>query len=151
MVYLSPRMVQIATFVTGHKMTVGALAVWAAEGEVLLVRSKHGERRWGFPGGVTNKHEDPLEGARRELLEETGLVCAAEDLEIIGAHVQDHGRHLDTVFRVLLPKPPNATELVTDDTFEIAEIRWWAVDGLPPLRSEAERVCRLYPGLLDAR
>lgn len=147
--HLSPRMVQLATFVIGHKMTVGAIAVWVADGEVLLVRSKHGERRWGFPGGVINRREDPLDGARRELLEETGLSCAAADLEIVGAHVQEHGRHLDTIFRVLLPKPPDTTALVTDDTFEIAEIGWWPVGALPPLRREAERVRRLYPSLLD--
>ncbi len=144
-------MVQIATFVTGHKVTVGALAVWVAGDEVLLVRSRHGERRWGFPGGVVNKYEHPLDGARRELLEETGLSCEVTDLEIVGAHVQDHGRHLDTIYRVLLPKPPNATVLVTDDTFEIAEIGWWPVTGLPPLRRETEHARRLYPGLLDPR
>lgn len=144
-------MVQIANFVVGHKMTVGAMAVWVADGEVLLVRSKHGQRRWGFPGGVLNKREDPIDGARRELLEETGLACAVEDLEIVGARVQEHGRHLDTIFRVLLPKPPNATALVTDDTFEIAEIAWWPVADLPTLRTEAENARRLYPGLLDAR
>lgn len=140
-------MVQLATFVTGHKVTVGAMVVWVADGELLLVRSKHGERRWGFPGGSLDKHEDPIDGARRELLEETGLGCALTDLELVGAHVQEHGRHLDTIFRVLLPKPVTAP--VTDDTFEIAEIGWWPLDALPPLRTEAETARQRYPGLLD--
>ncbi len=144
-------MVRYANFVTGHKMTAGAMAVWVDGGEVLLVRSKHGERLWGFPGGVVNKREDPIAGARRELEEETGLTCSVEDLEIVGVHVQEHGRHLDCVFRVRRPRPALSAALESEDRFEIAEVRWWPVADLPPLRSEAERARTLYPGLLDAR
>src|SRR5690242_10229588 len=103
--HLTPRMVRWANFVTGTKMTVGAMAVWVDDGELLLVRSKHGQRLWGFPGGVLKKYEDPADGARRELLEETGLVAPAESIEIVGVHVQEHGRHLDTLFRVRAPRP----------------------------------------------
>lgn len=149
--HLSPRMVRYANFVTGHKMTAGAIVVWADGGEVLLVRSKHGERLWGFPGGVLNKREDPIAGARRELAEETGLDCAIEDLEVVGIHVQEHGRHLDCLYRVTRPRPESTGPLESDDTFEIAEVRWWPVVELPRLRHETERARALYPGLLDPR
>src|SRR5882757_3677021 len=98
-------MVRYANFVTGHKMTAGTMAVWVDGGEVLLVRSNHGERLWGFPGGLLDRREDPAAGACRELFEETGLTCVATDLSIIGTHVQEHGRHLDIVFRVRRPRP----------------------------------------------
>lgn len=45
------------------------------DNEVLLVRQyRHGvcDVLWELPGGVVEDGEDPLEGARRELLEETG-------------------------------------------------------------------------------
>lgn len=141
--------IRIGNFVLGTKMTVGALVVWADAGEVLLVKSKHGQRRWGFPAGVLDKKEQPVVGACRELLEETGLTCTPADLEIVDATVQEHGRHLDTVFRVLLPKP--ATELASADVFEIAEARWWPIDGLPQLRRESEQALARNPHLLEAR
>jgi 8-oxo-dGTP pyrophosphatase MutT (NUDIX family) len=41
--------------------------------EVLLVRSWFGHQRWNLPGGGVARGEDPLDAAKRELLEETGI------------------------------------------------------------------------------
>jgi len=57
----------------------------AGENEFLLVRQwRHGERALSleFPGGVIEPEETPEEGARRELLEETG--CKALSLTKLG-------------------------------------------------------------------
>jgi ADP-ribose pyrophosphatase len=54
-------------------------------GEAVLVRQyRHGIRDvlWEFPGGVVEDGEDPLEGVKRELLEETGYV--ASNIQQIG-------------------------------------------------------------------
>ena len=48
-------------------------------GEVVLIRQyRHGvcDALWEFPGGVIEDDEDPTEGARRELLEETGYTVS---------------------------------------------------------------------------
>ena len=48
-------------------------------GEAILVRQyRHGvcDVLWEFPGGVVEDGEDPLEGAKRELLEETGYTTS---------------------------------------------------------------------------
>lgn len=43
-------------------------------GEILLGwHETHGRKGWGFPGGEVDLGEDPLQTARRELLEETGI------------------------------------------------------------------------------
>lgn len=49
------------------------------DGEVVMVRQyRHGicEVLLEFPGGVVEEAEDPLEGAKRELLEETGYTAS---------------------------------------------------------------------------
>jgi 8-oxo-dGTP pyrophosphatase MutT (NUDIX family) len=49
------------------------------EGEVVLIRQyRHGvcDVLWEFPGGVVEDGEDPMEGVKRELLEETGYAAS---------------------------------------------------------------------------
>ena len=50
------------------------------EGKVLVVRGWLGTGRWMLPGGGLHKNEAPLEGALREVREETGLGLHPHDL-----------------------------------------------------------------------
>ena len=54
------------------------------DGEVVVIQQyRHGvhDVLWEFPGGVVEDGEDPAEGAKRELLEETGYT-ATEMIEV---------------------------------------------------------------------
>lgn len=72
-----------------YTVLIGAAAVMVLvttpEGELIVNREyRHstGKILWSCPGGVLDQGEDPIEGARRELREETGF--AAERLHLIG-------------------------------------------------------------------
>ncbi|MBN9118424.1 MAG: NUDIX hydrolase [Planctomycetes bacterium] len=71
-------------------------------GEVVMVRGyKHGLGcvSLGLPGGLLEPGEAPLEGARRELLEETGYT--AERWAPLGSFVVDANRHCGTLHAFL--------------------------------------------------
>jgi len=54
------------------------------EGEVLLVLSWLGLKKYGLPGGGTKRHETTAVSALRELEEETGIVIMERSLKNIG-------------------------------------------------------------------
>lgn len=57
------------------------------DGEVLLLKRQGGalSGQWFLPGGAVERGELPEEGARRELIEETGLDIEGE-IELVGAY-----------------------------------------------------------------
>ncbi len=68
-----------------HPRYAGVLA--SHEGRVVLVREEYprwGGAHWNIPSGRIEDDETPLEGACRELAEETGLVVIAADLVLYG-------------------------------------------------------------------
>jgi ADP-ribose diphosphatase len=65
--------------VVRHRGSVATLAVHD-DGRIVLVRQyRHpvGARMWELPAGLLDAGESPMEGARRELEEETGLRAAS--------------------------------------------------------------------------
>lgn len=86
------------------KYTHGALvAVKDLDDRYFLVRHRWRERNmWGFPGGMLRPHEPPAEGAHREVVEETGLSIALEELQAICAYAQAWAWHFDHLYSVTL-------------------------------------------------
>ena len=57
----------------------GKTVVFNTEGKILVMKRSQKCTRpggWDFPGGGLNRGEDPYEGAKREIKEETGLEVA---------------------------------------------------------------------------
>lgn len=112
------------------KPTAGALCE-DGEGRVLLARRAHEPflGRWDIPGGFLEEGEDPLDGMRRELREETGL--EVEPLDYLGAWMDRYGGdstaeatlNMYWTARVLRGEPRAA-----DD---VSELAWFAADELP--------------------
>ncbi|WP_221089279.1 NUDIX domain-containing protein [Deinococcus aquaedulcis] len=138
--------------VWGTRPLVGAavgVLLQDEQGRVLLQR-RGDDGLWSEPGGALNPGEDFLSGARRELLEETGLHC--ENLRLLplpdglqsGPELYHRYPHGDEIYVVGLRAhgtlPASALDRAQpDDSGETLELRWFRLDELPPLSSNANR------------
>jgi len=99
-------------------------------GRVLLGRRAHepAAGKWDILGGFMDEYEQPLDTLRRELREETGL--EVEPMRFVGAVSDRYGEegnatlNLSWTARVVSGAPTPA-----DD---VAELRWFPADDLPP-------------------
>ena len=143
------RLIEKMVFEFGTWATVMALT---PQQEVILIRQyRHGlsEIIWEFPGGVVEPDENPLDGARRELLEET--VYAARTLVETGRlspNPDNHTNHIHT-FLALDVEKVAAQNLDVNEEIQVfptplAEVVRMARAGELP---QAMQVSALFLGL----
>ncbi len=113
--------------------TVGAICVIERpDGRILLVRQAY-RRRWGIPGGLLKRGEDPAIGARREVFEEVGIAIA-----LVGSPavvVDADPQRVDIVYRA---RPVSLSEIdeARPCSAEIVEVGWFSPSALPELQFE---------------
>lgn len=114
-------------------------------GCVLLVRHSYGSGRWAMPGGGLARNEEPVDGAVRELREETGciLVEAQEIMTILE-------RRSGAASRVHMVAGRTSSDLKIDGR-EVIEARFFPLDRLPRdiMRNLTERI-PLWVEIYDA-
>jgi 8-oxo-dGTP diphosphatase len=107
--------------------------------EVLLVRRKNEpfQGKWCFPGGFIEENENVLDGAKRELQEETGVenVPLVQFRTYADPDRDPRGRTVTVVFLGFLQKKPAA--MAADDA---AECGWFPIDSPPPLAFDHEQI-----------
>jgi ADP-ribose pyrophosphatase YjhB (NUDIX family) len=104
----------------------GVQGVLERDGRVLLARRGEEPRRgyWDLPGGFLEETENPLDGLRREFLEETGLEI--EPVRFLGIEIEPYdGRYVFSI-----------TWLVTGDgepraADDVAELAFFSPSELP--------------------
>ncbi|MFJ5282773.1 NUDIX domain-containing protein [Pseudomonas sp. NPDC088429] len=104
---------------SGSKELHGTVICQFAE-KILFVRKENPE--WSLPGGKVEANELPVEGARRELKEETGLEL--KDAEFLGHHVFDREEH--HLYRLTVrdaDQPRPGAEIVECRWFTHAELK----------------------------
>lgn len=79
---------------------------------------------WGVPGGFIKVGEQPEVAIRRELLEETGLELERADFAF--ARTLERVNHVEIIFRC------RPSGVATARSLEVKELRWFALDNLPP-------------------
>ncbi|WP_082114397.1 NUDIX hydrolase [Lentzea aerocolonigenes] len=101
-----------------HSVSVAGIVV-NDEGKVLVIRRRD-NGHWEPPGGVLEMSETFEEGARREVLEETGISVQVERLAGVYKNMKRGIVALVFLCRPL-DEPSRATE-------EAAEVRWMSLD-----------------------
>jgi ADP-ribose pyrophosphatase YjhB (NUDIX family) len=118
-----------STHYHGSKPCAGALIV---EGNLVLLSERaidpfKGD--WDVPGGFLEAGEDPKEGARREVLEETGLEVELEGPFAVLVDRYPYGKELDyTLNLYYLARIISGTPRPADD---VASLRWFPIDSPP--------------------
>jgi len=115
-------------FIAWAKSVPGAQAlVEDSAGRVLLGRRLNdpGKGLWDLPGGFLDEGEHPLDGLRRELLEETGLVVEPSEFFGIWMEAYDGSTVLCLTWKA---RVVGGEERAGDD---LVELRWFGPDELP--------------------
>lgn len=109
----------------GFKNRAVAILPLHADGTVTLVgqaRLPHGDYSWEIPEGGAPLSEDPLDGAKRELAEEVGLV-AGDWREILRAQLSNSVTDEVMIGYLALNLSPADGGAQADDTEDLAIVR----------------------------
>lgn len=117
----------------------GVKVVVVLDGQMLVMRNSYGWKRWTFPGGKIDRGESPIEAARRETIEETGIVPIS--LKQIGEFVSRAEYKRDNIFVFLAEADHDELKI---DPFEVEEARWFPINQPPELGPIGRNIYDIY-------
>jgi 8-oxo-dGTP pyrophosphatase MutT (NUDIX family) len=128
--------------VTPVNRSTSRVLVLDPDGRILMmgvVLPASGPRLWFPPGGGAEAGEDPIDAARRELLEETGLGVTRDDLRGPIARSAGHWTATDgtvyaasdTYFAIVVePFAPDTSGFTSLEREIDAHFRWWTAEEI---------------------
>lgn len=97
------------------------------DGHVLMIKHTY-MPDWFFPGGLVDRHETPLEAAKREAAEEVGVICNSEPKFLgVFSHISQYRNDSIILFAC---DDYSRTEQV--DKWEIEAVEVFPLTDLPP-------------------
>lgn len=134
---LTPRLRNALVWLLSPKFSVGVTGLVQDErGYVLLLRHTYRPgREWGLPGGGLHPGESLEECLRREIREEVGIEVEISHLITVAAYSD---RRLVDMIYACRPTP-GQTLATFHPNPEIAEARYFPLDGLPDEMSGSQR------------
>lgn len=110
--------------------------------KILLVQRKNDpfQGKWALPGGFL-ENDEPLErGAKRELMEETGLkIESLHQLRTFGAPGRDpRGRTISITYWGEIP-----VEVEVRGNDDAADAKWFGIEQLPALAFDHDQVVKV--------
>jgi 8-oxo-dGTP pyrophosphatase MutT (NUDIX family) len=109
------------------------MVVFDARGRILL-NQRVDTGRWALISGIPDPGEQPAQAAVREIMEETGVCAVVERVLSVFTNepvVYDNGDRAQYVDIVLRCRAVGGDARVNDE--ESLDVRWFALDELPPL------------------
>ena len=125
-----------------YQVAVGAM-IFNDKGQLLLC--EHTYRRlhpWGLPGGDLKFGEDPVEGARREIMEETGLIM--KDVRLLLAESSTEIHQISLTYLCTCAEG----SFVPND--EISSIRYFESNDLPDFSWEHQATIQKCMTILNS-
>lgn len=131
---IPPFVAELRSMVGTHRLWLpGVTAVVRRGGEILLThRADDGE--WAPVTGIVDPGEEPAVAAAREAMEEANVAVTVDRLAAVSVVPDvvygngDRSSYLDLTFACTWV---GGEARVNDD--ENLDVRWWPVDGLPPM------------------
>ena len=101
----------------------------------ILLQKRADNGLWGYPGGSMELKDTFESCARREVLEETGLVCGKMEhfMNVSGEeehYIYPNGDEIYAAEEVFLCRDFSGTYKLQEE--EVTELRYFALDQLPP-------------------
>jgi len=112
--------------------------------EILLIKRLREpyQNQWALPGGFVEIDEDLLEGAQRELLEETGIEeINLKQFKTYGTPGRDpRGRTISVIFYGEFAEQDKSVKAGDD----AAEVHWFDMDQLPDLAFDHSNIIKEF-------